>query len=179
MKKFIGIMAVLLLFNSCSSDLDFNQASDLKLTPIIIGNFATFEVKATQFVSSGVEESLAVGQSHFAIVDYLDTTEKNVTRADFLFEFTNTINRDYLVTVRFFDSNDAQVYSIEVPVSRYSGTATPVEKTEIFENNNLALLRTSYKITFDVLMLPGIPLTDTSTGSLKMRSSSTIYINSK
>lgn len=49
-----------MLFISCSSDLDFNQANDFKLEPIFIANLASFEIPANQFIEKGMEQNIAM-----------------------------------------------------------------------------------------------------------------------
>lgn len=175
MNKFFGLFLLLALFISCSSDLDFEQTQDLKLSPIMTGNFASFDIKATQFVSSGVEQSSVSAEILFDIVKYESST-KFLNRADFYLEFTNTINRAYSISVNFLDINNAIVHSFLVPIPAYSGSPIVVKRDEIFENTKLDLFRKAHKVSFEVKMSPlGIPLTNSSLGSIKMRSSATVY----
>ena len=174
MNKFFKIFVLLALFISCSSDLDFEQTQDLKLSPIMTGNFASFDIKATQFVSSGVEQNSVSQELSFDIVKQESST-KYLNRADFYLEFTNTINRAYTISVNFLDINNVIVHSFSVPIRAYSGSPIVEEKTEIFEKTKLDLFRKAHKVSFEVKMLPGIPLTNSSLGSIKMRSSATVY----
>ena len=179
MNKFFGILVLLISFISCSSDLDFNQSSDLKVNPVFVGNLGSFDFQAPQFVSSGIEQTLVSDTFLFDIAKYKDLTE-NLSRAELDFEFTNTINRAYLVSINFLDDKDVKVLpSILMTVPAYSGSPNQVTRKEIFENTELDKFRLTHKIGFEVLMLPGTPLTNTSLGSLKMRSSATIYFLTK
>ena len=174
MNKFFKIFVLLALFISCSSDLDFEQTQDLKLSPIMTGNFASFDIKATQFVSSGVEQTSVSQELSFDIVKQESST-KYLNRADFYLEFTNTINRAYIISVNFLDKSNVKVYSFLMAVPAYSSSPIVVKRDEIFENTKLDLFRKANKVSFEVNMLPGIKLTNSSLGSLKMRSSATVY----
>ena len=57
-----------------------------------------------------------------------------------------------------------------------SGIENKVTKTEIFENAELDLLKRTTKIVFTMTMFPGLPLSESSLGSLKMRSGVTAYL---
>jgi hypothetical protein len=176
MKKFFSTFLLSALFISCSSDLDFEQTQDLKLSPIMTGNFASFDIKATQFVSSGVEQNSVSQELSFDIVKQESST-KYLNRADFYLEFTNTINRAYSISVNFLDESNLKLDSFELEVPAYaSGDPIIVPRTEIFKTTRLDLFRKANKVKFEVLMSPtGATLTNNSLGSLKMRSSATVY----
>ena len=160
---------------SCSSDLDFNQVNDFKLEPIIVANLVSVDVPANQFVSGGIEQTLTEELLDFDV--FRDAYfKKSLVRADFFFEFNNTINRAYIINLIYLDTNDTPVYTIPFNVPAYSGVQNLVTKTEIFENTKLDLLKTATKLAFVVTMLPGPGLSESSLGSLKMRSVATVYL---
>lgn len=173
MNKFLAILILSVLSLSCSSDVDFNQVNDLKLEPVFIGNLATFDVQANQFVIGGVEQNLAGDVLNFDV--FRDTYFTNaLTRADFFFEINNTINRAFKFNLVFLDANNSPLYSIPFDVP---ANASGITKTEIFQNSQLDLLKRTTKIAFVIRLPPGAPvLTESSLGSLKLRSSATVYL---
>ena len=175
MNKFTGIFFLSILLFSCSSNLDFNQVNNLKLEPVVIANFATFDVPANEFVSNGIEQTVSGAVSNFDV--FRDSYfNKSLTRADLFFEINNTINRAYKINLYFIDGNNSPVYTISFNVPAYTGTENPVTKNDIFENVKLDVLKSTRKIGFTVTMLPGAALTENSPGSLKLRSSATVYL---
>lgn len=174
MNKFFGIFILSLLFLSCSSDLDFDQANDLKLEPILVANLASFDIQANQFVTGGVEQPLVGDVMNFKVFSDPDFTN-NISQTDLYFEFDNTINRAFSVNLYFLDANDAKLYNIPFVIPPYSGSSNVVTKTEVFDNAQLDILKNTQKIAFVIAMMSGIPLTESSLGSLKMRSGATIY----
>ncbi|MBF2708021.1 hypothetical protein [Flavobacterium soyangense] len=173
MNKLLGIFILSILSLSCSSDLDFNQVNNLKLEPVFIGNLATFDVQANQFVIGGVEQTASGDFLDFDV--FRDTYFTNaLTRADFFFEINNTINRAFKINLVFFDANNLPLYSIPFDVP---ANASGITKTEIFQNSKLDLLKRTAKIGFVIKLPPGVPfLTENSLGSLKLRSKATIYL---
>ena len=178
MNKFFGIFILSLLFLSCSSDLDFDQVNDLKLEPVVVANLASFDIQATLFVVGGLEQPVIGDVIAFTVFNDPEFTN-NLRRIDLFFEFTNTINRAYSINLYLLGANDVNLYTIPMVVPAYTGSATIVTKTEVFENTKLSLLKNTRKIAFVVTMLPGSPLTNSSLGSLKLRSSGTIYFSAQ
>jgi len=175
MKNILAIISLSILSLSCSSELDFDQVYDVKLEPVVVANLASFDVPANQFVSGGVEQTLSGDLLDFNI--FKDSYfNKSLVRTDFFFEFNNTINRAYKINLVFFDVNNAPIYSIPFDVLAYSGLQNLVAKTETFENAKLDVLKTTTKIGFVITMLPGQGLDENSLGSLKLRSSATVYL---
>lgn len=174
MNKFCGIFILSVLFLSCSSDLDFDQVNDLKLKPVVVANLASFDIQANQFVIGGVEQPLVGDVLNFKVFNDEDFTN-NLSRTDLYFEFNNTINRAFTINLYLLDANDAKLYTIPFFIPAYSGSSNLITKTEVFENAQLDILKNTQKIAFVIAMMPGIPLTESSLGSLKMRSSATIY----
>ncbi|WP_304199251.1 hypothetical protein [Flavobacterium alvei] len=174
MNKFLKIFILSILFISCSSDLDFNQVNDLKLEPVAVANLAAFDIKASQFVIGGVEQSLVGDVMNFDVFSDVDFS-KNLSRVDLFFEFNNTISRAYNISFYLLDDNNTKLYTIPFFVPANTGSPVVISKTEIFENTKLDILIKTKKVGFVITMLPGTPLTDASVGNLKMRSSATIY----
>ena len=174
MSKFFGILILSAFFLSCSSDLDFNQAKDVKSEPVVVLNLATFDVPANEFVVNGAEQNVAGDILNFDV--FRDTYfNDSLRRNDFYFEIDNTINRAYRINLYLLDANNSPLYTIPFDVPAYSGVRNLVTKTEIFEKAKLDQLKKTKKIAFGIAMLPGPALSENSLGSLKLRSSATVY----
>lgn len=175
MNRILGVVILAFFALSCSSNLDFNQVNDLKATPVIVANLASFDIQANQFVNAGIEQTLAGDLLNFDI--FSDSYfNDSLTRVDFYFEFNNTINRGYTINLYFLDSKNSTLYTIPLDVPAYSGTQNLVTKTEVFQNTNLVLLKKTSKIAFVLTMQPDPLLDENSVGSLKLRSSATVYL---
>jgi hypothetical protein len=178
MNKFFGIFILSIFFLSCSSNLDFNQVNDLKLQPVVVANLASFDVQANKFVVGGVEQPVTGDVMDFNVFNN-SSFNNSLIRTDMFFEFNNTINRAFTINLYFLDANNAKLYTIPITVPAYTGAPNLVTKTEIFENTNLDLLKQTKKVAFVLALLPGTALTDSSLGSLKMRSSATLYFEAQ
>ena len=174
-KKILLLIIMFLFTFSCSSDLDFNQASDLKLEPVFISNLSYFDIPANEFVTNGLQQNLTVGSP---TVDVFNDAffKKHLTRADLSFEIDNTIYRGYTLDIILQDRNNQPLYTINFNIPAYTAVANPIRKTEIFENAKLNLLKSTTKMTFVLKMVPGAPLTENSSGNLKLRSDVIAYL---
>jgi hypothetical protein len=163
------------LFFSCSSDLDFDQVNDLKLEPVFVANLAYFNVPATQFINDGSMQ-VAFDMSEFnAFKDKF--FRDNLVKAEIDFEVDNTIIRAFRLDILLLDANDEILETDSYQVPAYSGTSNIIKfPTEVFENQRLDLLKKTAKLGFVVTMAPGPPLDQSSTGSLKLRSGATGYM---
>lgn len=174
--KNIFTLFLLLVFTlSCTSNLNFDQVNDLKLTPIAVANLTYFDVPAPEFVTNGVETNVAFADQNF---DAFKNSffKDNLIQTDFFFEITNTINRAYSIDLVLVNELDQILYTINFNVPAYTGTPIVVTKTEIFKDAKLDLLKQTYKMGFRVIMAPGPALTENTSGSLKLRSSATVYM---
>ena len=170
----ISILSVL----SCSSDIDFNQGNDLALEPVIVANLATFDIPAHQFVSGGIEQSQFVDVPNFDL--FKDSFFKNnLLKVEFFFEINNTINRDFVIDLVLLDINDSERHRISIPVPAYTGVENLVPYPELFDSSNLVILTSTRKMSFTITMQPGPTLSESSLGSLKLRSSTTGYFSIK
>ncbi|RED26244.1 hypothetical protein BD847_0160 [Flavobacterium cutihirudinis] len=171
----LKIFAVAILFFSCSSDLDFDQAKDLKLEPVIVANLAYFSVPANLLAQNTENQPL------FDVRDFDVFKDKffndHLKRCDFDVEVENTIERNFIVTLRLLDANNTILETISYPVPAYKGSQNIVKyPTEVFQNLRLENLKRTVKIVF-VVLIDGEPLTEQSLGNLKLRSSATVYLD--
>lgn len=160
---------------SCSSNLDFDQVDDLKLEPVFVANLTYFDVPANAFVDNGSEQSVVFDAQDFNPFKN-SILRDDLVKTEFDFEITNTIARAYKIDLNLINKDNQTIETLTFNVPAYSGTANTYNFSEVFENQRLALLKTTAKISFGITMAPGTPLTETSPGNLKLRSSATLYL---
>ena len=145
LNRVVGLFILLLFSFSCASDLDYDQANDLKLEPVFVANLAYFDVPANEFVTNGVEQSVIFDTPTVDVFND-DFFRDNLKKVEFFFEMENTINRAYSVDLVFLDNNNQRVHATNFTVPEYAGAENKVTKTEIFENAQLDLLKRTTKI---------------------------------
>lgn len=169
------IIFLIFFFSSCSSDLNFDQVKDLKLEPAFVANLAYFDLPASQLVDDGNFHVItAVGEFDVFKDKFFND---HLKKAELDFEIENTIQRAFTVRFILLNANNETLQTINFTVPAYSGTSN-VNKypTEVFENERLENLKQAVKIKVDVLMSNGAPLNASNSGSLKFKSSATVYL---
>lgn len=176
--KYHNISSIILLaflFFSCSSELDFDQIKDLKLEPVVVANLAYFDIPANQLIDDG-STNIAYDTRNFNVFKDKFFNER-LKKAEFDFEIENTIQRSFSLNMLLMNDQDEVLQTISFPVPSYQGSSNVIKyPTEVFENERLALLKQTTKITFVIVMATGTPLNSQSTGSLKLRSGATAYL---
>ena len=172
--RFLGILYLGLFSFSCSSDLDFNQTKNLRLEPAYVANLVYFDIPANEFVTNGVETPQFIDRS---TVDVFNNTffVNDLVKVDLDFEINNTIARAYTLDVKLFDANGIQIDIISIAVPAYYGAANIITQKEVFQGTRLTTLKKTTRIEMALRMASGTALTESSTGTIKMRSGVTAY----
>ncbi|WP_242085731.1 hypothetical protein [Aestuariivivens sediminis] len=161
---------------SCTKEVDFDQANDLSLNPVVASNLIYFKANASDFSVdttelTTVKDSVIIdlfGRNFF--IDY-------VVKAEFVFEVTNSINRRANITIEFFDINDQKrhEFSILTPASP-NNLDIVTTHTEVFENNSLNALKASDKVVLTMQFLAGGDLLNMNTpGRIELKSKGVFY----
>lgn len=175
LKRIICFIFLIACSFSCSSDLDFDQANDLKVSPVIVGNLIYFDIPVVDFPNDhGLGFSFAFKPQNFDIFrdKYLN---KYLQEADFYFEVDNTINREFTVEMELLDENNQNLYSIYFDVPAYNGINEITTKKEVFKGANLRLLKRTRNMGVNITAKPS-SISNSTTGSFKLRSSATLYL---
>lgn len=184
MKKigFILIIAFAIMsFNGCIGDVDFDQARDLAINTPIEASVIYIDEPASTFLDDDGIELVTVRDSVYVEIFSDDYMVDNLTKAEFLFEATNTINRAYQADIEFYDDafNLQHTFSFSVGASP-DNQEVVVEYTEIFEGLELEALKNTTNLVLNLTLQPsddGTQLTETTPGNLKLRSKALLYID--
>ncbi len=180
-KKIVKYLAVAAFYGffitSCTEEVDFNQAKDLTLEPILASDLIFFNAPATKFFIDGSELS-TIRDSVIIDLFNRDFVVDNVVKAEFVFETTNSINRAFSVQIDFLDDTDLHKHSFTIS-SLASPTNTDIVSmhTEVFENTLLDALKASNKVILTVQALSGgSPINDNTPGRIQLKSKGIFYL---
>lgn len=165
----------------CIDDVDFQQAEDLAINTPIESSIIFFEEPASTFLDDDGVELTVVRDSVYVEVFSDEFIVDNLTRAEFLFEATNTINRAYQADIEFFDDDFILQHTFSFGVSASNDNQDiVVEYTEVFEGPELESLKRTTNLVLNLSLLPsndGTQLNENSPGNLKLRSKASFYID--
>lgn len=161
----------------CTKPVDFNQAKDLMLDPVIESSLIFYNAKAGDFFIGGSEENTV---SDFAEIGIFSDgfVRDNLIKAEFVFETKNSINRPYELTVNFEDNsnNILETFTIETPAAVNNELIENVH-IETFEGNSLNNLKQSQILRFTLRMLSGEEISEGSLGEIDLKSKGVFYLN--
>lgn len=170
-----------LIITSCIKDVDFDQAENFVISPVVVSSFIFIEEPANRFVDNGIE--ITTIRDSIKNIEILSDqfVADNLIKAEFLFETTNSVNRAFQVQVEFF--NDA--FELQ-EISSFTVLQSPLneeiisESTKTFEGNSLEALKATSQIVITLTLLPssdGSILNENSIGQLRLRSKATFYFD--
>lgn len=175
------ILCTVFCFTACIDDVDFDQAEDLAINSALEVSILHFEEPASTFIDDDGVELITVRDSVYVEIFSDDYVVDNLTRAEFLFETTNTINRAYQADIEFFDDNFNLQHTFSFGVSEANDNqAITVEYVELFEGLELEALKSTTNLVLNLSLLPsddGTNLNENTPGNLKLRSKASFYID--
>ncbi|WP_046745120.1 hypothetical protein [Kordia zhangzhouensis] len=178
--KFIKIISVVLivLLTSCVKDVDFEQAENITISPVLEASLLFFDFPASEFQEPTGTAIVTVGDELEFDIFNDDFLRDNLVRTEFFFEITNSIDRTFRADIIMYDENDQVVYAFDITVFPDGNNEVVTTHTEVFEDALLTQLQQTVRIELVLSMFPsqtGIPLDDNSIGRIKMRSKATLF----
>lgn len=178
--RFPQILVVFALFlmctaTSCFNDTDFEQADDVVVSPVIELDLIYFDINASQFYNTNTNTPNLVVRDTTAI-EFIEGSDIRdiLTRADFLFKFTNTIPQGFSINFDFLSQNNDLQYASSTQVNAGSFD-TPVKT--IFIDTLLGDDITNLTFSNKVVISVTIPSSTASiSGNLNLQSKATYFL---
>ncbi|WP_298514403.1 hypothetical protein [uncultured Kordia sp.] len=177
LQKIAPILFVL-LFASCVKDVDFEQAEDIAISPVLEASLIFFDFQASQFSEPTGTAIVVEGDDLELDVFNDEFFRDNLIKGEFFFEVTNTIDRNFRADIIMYDANDQVTHAFAIDVTPDGNNEVVTTHTEVFEDVLLDQLKNTTRLEFILSMFPsptGIPLDENSIGNIKMRSKATLF----
>ncbi|MEM7186552.1 MAG: hypothetical protein AAF466_07820 [Bacteroidota bacterium] len=171
---FIGILASVMLF-SCVKDTDFSQAENVTLRPVVELDLIYFNAEAQDFFDPVTNTSILT-ISDTTEIRFLDDTgvQESLIRAEFLFDFTNSIPRTFQVEFVFLTEENEETYRTETTVQEGTELAPVLTQfLETVEGEDITQLTMADKVVVAVTILSS---DENLTGTLNLKSKTTYYL---
>ncbi len=176
--KVFFLFALLTTMFGCVSDLDFDQAEDLVLTPIIESSFLFYELDAEE-VNDIVPEAFVgvtlAARDTVAFNVFNDSfLNDNLIRADIVHDTDNTLtNEDFEVRLIFVD--DAFVETVQPITISAPANQNPPEVINSYQGEALEQLKLSTQVITELVVTSNAPDVS-SVGIVEIRSKATLYL---
>ncbi|WP_115122883.1 hypothetical protein [Marinirhabdus gelatinilytica] len=170
---FILIGAFLCL--SCVKDTNFDDADNIVLTPVVELDLIYFNLNASDFFDT-ISNTPRLQIIDTTEIKFLDDAfvQEDLERAEFLFNFTNSIPRSFQVGFQFLNEQNDTTYTTQTNV--LAGTALDTETTiftEAVANEEIMDLTRANKVVVAVT----IPSADAALeGMLNLKSKTTYFL---
>ncbi|GAB1856367.1 hypothetical protein MHTCC0001_12020 [Flavobacteriaceae bacterium MHTCC 0001] len=175
--KIFTVTLLSLFFIACTEPVDFNQAEDLVLEPVVESSIIFYKANAGNFFIAGMEDA-RVRDSVITDLFNKSFVQSNLVKAEFVFETKNSINRAYALTIEFADVNNRilEAFSVNTPPSP-NNEVIATTYTQAYEGEALERVKETQKLYFTLEMLAGDPITQDSPGEIDLKSKGVFYLN--
>lgn len=156
-----------LSFTSCVKDVDLNQIDEVQLSPTAIVDLIDLTLEADLLAFEQQEPISFDREVTFEVVT--EDLEKNVTSVDLIFEYANSLPRNFTATLYFLTERNgvSNIVSFDIlPGSQDQPETSSITTT--FVGAELKALMESSKIRINMEMQPGPGATE---GQLQLNSS--------
>lgn len=151
-KQFYCLLAFLsLILGSCVDNIDFSQAEDASITPVVAVSLVNANITQNDLVVGGSEVGTITQTSVVSILDN-GIARNDLDRAVFRFEVNNQFNRDFRINFIFLDNNDVSTNN-DITLNIDANNTSFVQENEIIVANNPEFLNTR-KIQVELALLP-------------------------
>lgn len=178
MFKKVALLLFIFILASCVKDVDFEQAEDISISPVLESSLIFFDFPASEFSEPTGTAIVTVGDDLELDVFNDEFLRDNLIKAEFFFEVTNSIDRNFRADIIMYDANDQITHTFNIDVTPDGNNEVVTTHTEVYEDALLEQLKNTVRLELVLSMFPsstGIPLDENSIGNIKMRSKATLF----
>jgi len=181
MNRLIYIIMLLSLC-SCVKGLDFDQADILTLNPVIESSIIYFNEPANTFFVDTNGEEISLTQDETILDIFKDSfVTDNLEKAVFVFEMTNTINRNVVAQIDFLNLNEDILHTFTINASTSINNEEVITThIELFQDDTLLALKATEKMVFTIILPPSIDgtlINENTEGRMELKSKATFFLN--
>ena len=175
----VMLLLCLLFMSSCIEDVDFDQPTDVILTPVIEASLVYLEVEGSRFIDNGSEVSTVTDAvSNIEILED-EFVDDNLEKVELFFDVANQIPRRFDVQIDFRDINDQlQRSTIFSVMPSADGEIVITEHIEVFDEASIEQLKNTYTIVLTLNLQPssdGSTLNESTTETIALDSKGKFY----
>jgi len=160
---------------SCVDDVDFDQANDFEITPVVNLALVFFDVEGNDFINANTQEFIPVLRDTTRL-EFLDDEffRDDVTRIDFVFEYENTFNRSFTSRAVFISNDNEERFEFNLSAEASpDGTPQITRLEQTVTGDDLMAIQNSISLVVELTPDNGIPPVD---GTLNFRSRAVYFL---
>lgn len=175
-KSFLLKFVLLFLCLSCSSDLDFDQANDVSLSPVVEVSFFFYNLSVNDIINFSPQLNPAVpftANDTVALSLFNESfLNENLIRVDIAHDTQNTLDEDVEIEFNYVDPN----FQSTIQPLLFDAPANTVNQLVVntYEGQDLDRLKASTQVIANLDLQP-TQSSYSSIGELQIRSKATFY----
>lgn len=142
------------LLASCSSELDFDQADEVVLTPKVDANLVFFTLGTETFLDETIPDTTVVVRDTTRL-EFLDDSfvRDNIKEIELTFQVDNTFLQSFTNKSVFLNANGVEQYVLEFSVeSSPDGTTARTTVVEMLDENEIEAIRNSTQLANELML---------------------------
>lgn len=151
-KNALYLVLAICCITACSSDLDFDQADEIVLSPEVAADLIFFTLGTETFINASIPDTTVIVQDTTRL-EFLDDSfvRENVRNIEFNFEVDNSFAQSFSNRSIFLNDANAPQYVLEFTIAA-SPDGTPVRTTiiEQINENELEAILNATKVANEV-----------------------------
>ncbi len=155
-KRFIYVTSFIIisLLASCASDLDFDQADDVVITPRVDADLVFFSLSTETFIDANIPDTTVVVRDTTRL-EFLDDSfvRDNLKEVELTFQIDNTFAQSFTNRSIFLNGDGVEQYGLEFTVDPSpDGTITRTLIVEVLDENELEAIRNSTQLANELIL---------------------------
>lgn len=161
----------------CTKPIDLDQAKDLVITPVMETSLI--------FINQTPSDFLDANGNVVPLIDFIEVEffsdefiVENVVKADFVYEITNSIDRNFAIRIEFLNASGIIEHTTQIPVMASTNNLDVTSSiTEEFQGNALLALKNTAEMRFYLVMVPNSPIAINAPGRIALKSKAVFYFD--
>ncbi len=161
------LLPLLLLFTSCVKDVDFDQYSEIAVSPTVAIDLVYVSLSTPDFMKVEAAAPLSFKEEVQLDFEEYDFIQKDLVKIQLEFNYLNTFPQKFQSTIRFMAGKKTVKYTVPVEIPAGSPLEPQViELVEVIEGKELEIIKHSSRMTIELEMEPN---TQQIEGELELR----------
>lgn len=168
-KKFIASVSVILLFQSCTKEVDFNQLDNANIHSTYISTLVYLNLTAPKFLDQFNNEINVTSDLFEAPIS--DDSKAYLEKLEFTIITENSFNRNFTLNIIFYDEFRQPIYVLQ-PIINISESSPEMTTVIEIPKEEIPVIYNTQYFGFHIFLLPSadgsvISLNDSATLDLK------------
>lgn len=175
--KFTAAALIILFFQGCTKDVDFNQLDDVNIHSTYIATLIYLNLTAPDFLNDFNQEIRVT--TDFVEPPITNDSKPYLEKVEFTVVTENTFSRNFRLSITFYDAFGTPIYVLQPIINVPENSSKLTTIIEIPKQDIPYIYNTEYFV-FAILLSPsanGSTISINDTATLNLKSSTKLFFN--